>query len=327
MSNKVTDRLLTRTSHMLGGTDVSDICKPKARIVGHTPINKALCRVAVELDSQDPLSADDCAMLVMSSLGEGASVVRDSFQPQEQGSAIFVGLVRKSPIQRSMAKSSLKEMEKKGHMVRSGKNVMMDSTDNTLWEMREDETGRAVLSRTSAEDLGSLVSLAHVRQPDCRSNLGTTLVTASLGDYVSFFNPRTGGVDFGYYVAERQGRAVVISRALVEQISIDPLMVLASANIGLDSTEQRIHYKLSQSGYGVPPVIQSVVNRNIRASQDAVALAGRPFAVAALAPNSETPLDPESIPYNDVHGYYAQVYSYAPEYYEQFDKMFKEMGF
>jgi hypothetical protein len=47
----------------------------------------------------------------------------------------------------------------------------------------------------------------------------------------------------------------------------------------------------------------------------------------ALVTETEQPLDPEKVSYENMREYYKQMYAYAPEYYAEFEKMISESGF
>lgn len=290
-----------------------------ASMVGVSPIDDSLCRIRVSIRGKSNNPADYRAA-IQASLGASVEPIAGSFYrltAESQGSAVeYVGLVKKGIETRSVDTARFK----KDYTVMA-KNVLMDNVDQSVWQLSCNSNGVTVLSRQVDEDLSQLLELARTQNSNNRNYKEPLVALANAASYARFYNPLTGVIDHGYVLGrEADGTVVIASRTLNDLVDIDDRMLVTCSNIHLDDTELAIHQSLYKKNVKCP----SFLIKSMQAQRDA---GSNPFKTVALVTETEQPLDPESVSYDNARNYYKQMFAYAPDYYKEFETIINDYGF
>lgn len=320
-------RIMERASANLAASD--NYPSTVANTVGFSPINGNLCRVRLAIACSQGVPATYLREVASECLAAGLYIVEGSFRalPTQAmtGSRTtqeYVGIIRKG-----INTKTVPVAEIASRFATVAKNVLMDSEDDSVWTLTAREGGKATLTRNVEEDFSELFALAAVQNSLNRNNKEILIPQTASAHYVSFFNPRTKSVDHGYTVGFEDNRDVVIaSRGLDDLITISPEFVISSTNIHMDDEELQIRKDLHRNGVSTPPVVLSSL-KACRASASSHRQYSRLTDTAALAPTTESPLDPNEVSFTDLRDYYRQVYAYAPDYYKEIEGMISQMGF
>ena len=133
------------------------------------------------------------------------------------------------------------------------KNVMMDQEDESLWEVNSSGDSKYLI-RHGEEDLSGLVALASLEQ---RTRSGRSINVASIvvpnisaGEFVTYINPKTCELAYGYAVGYESVTAKdendedvevdelqVFDRESNDIINVDPHLVVESAEMNGDDLE------------------------------------------------------------------------------------------
>lgn len=285
---------------------------------GFDAVSDSVCRVRIEMKNCDWGNKKDMLLAVANTLGDGVIPVIGSFQRINPKDNIVVGLVT-----RGIATQSLSETDFQSRFTQVAKNVLMDNEDQSVWDLVSSKDGGVVLARQVDEDLSTLVAMARTRNMDNKLSHDVESMQPVTAGYARFYNPTIKGIDHGYLCgAEEDGTLIAVSRTLNDLVEVDARLLVACANIHVDANEYEIHAQLHRGGVECPAHL-------IKAMQSQRANAN-PFArnkAIALVTETEQPLNPESVSYENMREYYKQMYAYAPEYFADFEKMISESGF
>lgn len=325
------DNILRRTKNRQKNADQTQASviagSAVATTTGYEAISPDLCRVRVEIRNSDT-TKEALLASVKAALGNNIQPVQGSFscinydangmhQTRE-----YVGLVAKGIETRTVEKAELGQ-----RYATMAANVLMDSTDDSVWNMATSPTGHMVLSRQVDENLSELIEMARKRNTANRNYKDPLVAIANVASYAHFYNSQTKTLDFGYVCGrEADGSVVIASRAFNDLVSVDERELISASNIHRDDLEYNIHKSLHTNGIKCP----AHLIRGMRAQRDkanAGLFSGGRDKVEALVTNTETPLDPFSVSYTDMREYYRQMYAYAPEYFAEFEKLITESGF
>lgn len=319
-SQRILERVAARSNTTVAGlsTGVSSINVTSS---GFDHISKGLCRVRITASNAVNAKRSDLVSAVNKAFGNGVVAVAGSFQlinELDNSSAEYVGLITKGLHTQSVATASIPD-----RFSAIAKNVLMDETDERVWNLVSENNGVSVLARQVDEDLGELVAIARMSNNQNRDFLSVLVAHAGVGQYARFYNPNTGTLDHGYVCGkEASGEVVIASRTLDDLIAVDDRHIVTSTNIHRDTTEFQIHKELHGHGIKCP----SYLIQGMKAQRKPQSL-GLGNNVAIASATSETPLDPNSVSYTDLRDYYRQVFAYAPEYYAEFEKIIDSHGF
>ena len=166
-------------------------------------------------------------------------------------------------------------------------NLLMDETDDTLWQVHAAGEDK-YLARHSEESLGELVSLASLRQEHYRYDLPRLVHIASTdiqtNEYIAYVNPTTLEISHGYVVAALDGD------------SEGTLPVMDS------ETQER-------------------VNINPETVVESAFLNGGDVEHIKRTKQVAVTYSPDSWNAAEMKAYYKQVFSYAPEYLKEIEKI------
>lgn len=316
--NNILDRVSARSTTAGTTANRSNVV---ANTTGFDPINDDLCRIRVEVHNARTMDAKAIRHAISAALGEGIEPVAGTFQqlPEIAGVATreYVGLVTKGLCTRVVAQADLNS----GYStVTTAKNVLMDNTDNKVWNLTQAGNGQAVLSRQVDEDLTELLAMARMTNTKNRNYKDALVCMANTASYSRFYNPVIKTIDHGYVCgSEANGEIVIASRTLNDLVNVDDRMIVTSTNIHTDDAEYNIHASLYKGGIKCPSHLIQAMKAQ-RGKQNV-------FQTVALVTDTETPLDPNTVSYTDMREYYKQMYAYAPQYYNEFEKMISDYGF
>lgn len=166
-------------------------------------------------------------------LGGQAIPVAASFKQVTPNQA--VGFIRANKAVRTVSDKELLSASTAGsNYVKMGANVLMDKTDDSLWEVKTGASGR-YLTRQDQEDLTALVASATQRRTDVARLSQITIAKAAAQELVAFVD-MDGDMDYGFATATNDERVRVVSfkrRTPVEAsytnvVSITPVAVPAA---------------------------------------------------------------------------------------------------
>lgn len=324
MLKNTVDNILDRATYKLAasGTANPNTGMKRANAVANTSgfdaVSGNVCRVRVEMKNCNWGDSADLLTAVANTLGDGVLPVAGSFQRISPNDNIVVGLVT-----RGIATKTISDAEYKSRFTQVAKNVLMDNEDQSVWDLVSSGDGGVVLARQMDEDLSALVTMARTRNMDNKLSHDVEVMQPVTAGYARFYNPTINSLDHGYLCgAEKDGTLIAVSRTLNDLVEVDARLLVACANIHVSNDEYEIHSQLHRGGVECP----AHLIKAMAAQRKDV----NPFArnkALALVTETEQPLDPESVSYENMREYYKQMYAYAPEYYADFEKMISESGF
>lgn len=266
-----------------------------ATIHDFDPQTPRLARVVACFNTVDA-NIGDLFAAVTAALGGKAVPVDGSFRVVHSHSLpTMVGFVRSNA-----EVLDFDEGSKRG-MRAMASNVLMDTSDESLWEVKQ-AAGAKVLVRQGTEDLNAVLQTAkmQVARAPKLSSVASEVPEASR--FVAFVDPRTSTTRYGY-VLEASLDAVEILPFPTADERQDDLMLPRVTN---DSTELRgegnvISQRLRDACAPISVGLDNLVETAHLAGQD-----NFPQIAAPTGGEKEKMID-----------YYRKVYDYAPDYYQR----------
>jgi len=166
-----------------------------------------------------------------------AAPVENSFRTVQEGVAI--GFLRSNrPVRAVKNDNELRA----GYKVMSS-NILMDNSDETLWEVKSGAAGR-YLARKGQEDLSDLIEASTNHRSDIPKIHQISLATAARHEFVAFAST-SGDMEYGFCVASNPEKMRVVSFATRQ-----PTIVQASqvASIHRIKTPRSVHNKIVKAG-------------------------------------------------------------------------------
>lgn len=199
-------------------------------------------------------------------------------------------------------------------------NMLMDTADDSLWDVRTDAAGNKLLCRQSQADISELMVTARVRQK--APKLANIQSSVHRGEFVSFVDPRTETVRSGYVLATD----VDVVTPPVTGIDVDPEsgveVYVMPENVNMDSDELR--------GDGESPIVDradegpesfivpsSMIIEAARLENTDVDAATA--SAKKMGKELSTPTNSQSK--EAMKSYYKEMFEYAPAYYADLVKM------
>jgi hypothetical protein len=215
-----------------------------------------------------------------------------------------VGFVRKNREIRPIEEANSKGMKA------LASNLLMDSVDESLWEVRSGSNGQKILVRQEMEDLSELLVTASIRQHNAPklSSIGSDV---SRGEFVSFVDPKLEISRIGYVLA-------------VEGDNVEVMPYV--------SQEEQQDFDLVQDDVETDPATAPNEGEEMRGEGNKVAQrlyemeapvhVGQDFLTDAATLNGTDVQKTVAAPANPnvkehMLDYYKKMFSYAPDYYEQ----------
>ena len=139
--------------------------------------------------------------------------IRSSFKQVKPG--VAVGFIRANKQVRSVSADEIQA----GYRVMSS-NIMMDNSDKSLWEVKDNGAAGKYLARHGEEDLTALVASTAQRRPDSPRLGQITIARAAASEMVAFVDD-DGDVDHGFAVATNDDKVKVLSFSRRIPVTVD----------------------------------------------------------------------------------------------------------
>jgi hypothetical protein len=180
---RIADALTARTTNL------------SATIADFKMITPTLARVVATFNTLENVPREQLAASVGRALDNAATVVEGSWRRLEtSGSPAMVGFVTAN-----RETVPYTDETSKNKVVLSS-NMLMDSKDDSLWEVRSDGAGGKMLCRQEQDSLKQLMETARVRQPRA-PQLERVMSGVDRGNFVAYVNPVTEVLCHGYVTA------------------------------------------------------------------------------------------------------------------------------
>jgi hypothetical protein len=293
----VADRLASRISTVA------------ATIADYRMVTPTLAQVVATFNTVETDRAS-LARAVGAALNNDATPIEGSFRSlSSYGNPAMVGFVTVNREIRPYEEASTKKMQA------LSSNMLMDATDDSLWEVRSDGSGNKMLCRQEGDSLQGLMETAKIRVPRA-PKLDNVMAGVDRGNFVAFIDPTTESLRHGYVLATD----LQIAPQPVGGIDLDPADRLNAVEIlPLDQGQMpdntsdeivgegnRIAERLIEDNAPVTVPASLIVESANLDGDDKVAEVAAPGNFT----NKQSLLD-----------YYKRLFSYSPDYYAQLTKI------
>jgi voltage-gated potassium channel Kch len=209
----------------------------KATVLDYERITDQLAKVVVQLST--PCDRDEARAALNKALNGQASAVENTFLQVTSDAAIYSGLVAHNPEVKEFTKEAQASLEeRKGALRVVAKNLLLDETDQSLWETRESAGGK-FLVRTGKEDLSELLSSVAQLSPilETKEVMARTHAAVPTRNYVQFIDRDTAELGYGYVVAATDKTVMVVTSATDEPLEVPVVDVLQVADFEGEDSE------------------------------------------------------------------------------------------
>lgn len=283
-------------------------------ITGFQKVTPTLAKVVISHANLERLPKAQMHAAIASAMGNRARPVAGSFRRvQTAGLDAAVGFV-------ALNQESKPYVEKEVSRLRVlAKNMLMDETDDSLWDVRTTAGGDRMLCRQVKEDISELLVTAsvHVHRAPRLEHIASV---ALAGDIVSFVDPQTEEVRAGIVIASEEvvvdGPRPAQDMDVPEGNELLTVLEIPSNIAGKnDSDEKRgedapIADRIEAKLHTIDPSL--IVT--------AATLKERFFSTEVAAPTNAQSKDA-------LVKYYTEVYSYGPEFLKQLIQQIKDTNF
>jgi hypothetical protein len=251
-------------------------------LTDYKQITPTLARVVVTTTNAENISRPELREAIAAATGNNAYPIHRSFQRvTSYGLPALVGFVRANREVKPYEESNVSKMRT------LAKNMLMDASDDSLWQVITTASGQRMLARQNQDDLSSVLS--SVKQTVHRApRIAQLAGCAAVGDAVSFVDAKDERVKFGFVLAsegpDADGDAV-----------LDVIQMPDTSNDDADATEQMQSQDEAFSSVSVP---ESMVVA-------AITPPTRFFAKEVAAP-----FDPDNL--KALKDYYTKIYNNGP---------------
>lgn len=294
--NAVADRLAARI-HTINAT-ISDF----------RMITPTLAQVVATFNSVDT-DRDTLAGAVGRAFDNNATPIENSFRTlSSYGNPAMVGFVSVNRETRPYDDTAPKSM------VALASNMLMDSTDDSLWEVRSDSNGNKLLCRQEGDALQMLLETASVRIPRA-PKLNNVVASADRGNFVAFIDPKTEAMRYGYVLATD----VYIAPQPTGGIDVDPNDRINAVEILPLEPQQPDNTSDEAVGEG-----NRIAERMIE--ENAPVTIPASLIIESVAFNGDDKVEEIAAPSNFINkksllDYYERMFKHAPEYYGKIVKI------
>lgn len=216
----IADRLIAR----VGSTTA-------ASITSFELVTPTLAKVVASFSSVDK-GRNELLSAVAKATDHRAAPVEGSFRTvSSYGNPAMVGFVKLNRETRPYEESAASKM------VALASNMLMDETDDSLWDVRTDGNGGKMLCRQQSDALQQLMETARIR--DSRAPKMTSILSsADTGNFVSYVDPDSEELRYGYVVATSLEIAPVpVGGTDIDSVTpIDGIEVLPMDSMAPDNT-------------------------------------------------------------------------------------------
>lgn len=187
-------------------------------------ITPSLARVVLTLTGSMPRREEIRASVAELFKGHAAPV-SNSFRelPQTGGTRTVVGFVKASAEVRFMD-------EKGGKMKAMASNLMMDETDESMWEIRNGASGNYLVKQGN-EDLSELAYSVKARRIGMPTLSNLESMPAETKEFAAFVDTKIEEVMYGYVVGSVGGKTQVIAYGETDTVDIDNDQLVEVSNL------------------------------------------------------------------------------------------------
>lgn len=266
-----------------------------ASVHDYQQLTPKLARVIVCFNSEEADPGDRFAA-VTAALGGKAVAVDDSFRPIPSNDLpAMLGFVRATT-----EVLDLSESKKRG-MRALASNVLMDPSDESIWEVRH-AAGSSMLVRQGVEDLASVLQTAKVHRQRTPVLSAIGLEPPEARRFVAFVDPNLNIVRYGYVIQSDLDTVEILpfpaadetgDAALLPRVDNDSEEMRGDGNV----VSQRMADRCAPINVGMDNLVETAhMNGNDS------------FEVVAAPAGNER---------EKMIEYYRKVYGYAPDYYQK----------
>jgi len=126
--------------------------------------------------------------------------------------------------------------ERKSKMKVISKNILMDTVDQSLWDVKETASDGAFIIRKGEEDLSELLASVYTPRSDIHGMAVIATAFVEPDQYVYWVNPKLQEINCGFVVTANDGTTEVVCRQSGEKETIDNRLiveVVSHLNLGV----------------------------------------------------------------------------------------------
>lgn len=272
-----------------------------ASIVDYRMVTPQLAQVIATF-STDKANRGDLTAAVGRALKNEASAIESSWRSlSSYGSPAMIGFVQVNAETRPYEEASASKM------VALASNMLMDATDETLWQVQADGSGGKMLCRKGDDNLQALMETARVRAPRA-PKLAGVLSSVNKGDFVAYIDQETASIRHGYVLATDMS----IESVPVGGLDVDPMDTMDAIEI-MPLPQEPDNTSDEAVGEG-----NRIAERMVE--EDAPVLVPATLVVEAAALNGDDVNTEVAAPSNlsnkqAMKDYYKRMYANTPGYY------------
>lgn len=216
IQNRLLDKFLSRQANMVS-----------ASIHDFEQVSPTLYRVIATFSSRD-WEAEKMGQALASCLGNEFSPVPGSFREVTAGVPAAIGFVRANREVRELTAAV------EGQMKVMAKNILMDKSDDSLWEVRSNGDSRYLIRQTAGDDLGKVMQTAKVRAYNVPKLAVMATASLSRREIIAYVNYQTEEVHLAGVLASvdgEDGEQLEVLDENGETQVVDPNAVVESAHL------------------------------------------------------------------------------------------------
>lgn len=192
-------------------TSRDKICS--VNITDHKMVSPTLAKVVIAWTG-NPMG-NDVAEVLTAALDNMASPVEYSFRQLTDNSA--VGFIRYQPLVQPWDENEVRASFK---VMGSHGNIMMDTRDRTLWEIKDDGLGNKFLARNGTENLAEMLEARVNKDVMSVPRLSRVVMARAVpGEFASFVN-KFGDMDHGFVTHTKPEKCKVVSASTGEHVVV-----------------------------------------------------------------------------------------------------------
>lgn len=192
-------------------------------------VTPTLARVMLTYTGEVPMQHEEIRAQVAKLFDGLASPVAESFRKVTHG--VIAGFVKTAREVREFDANLVTA----GKMKEMASNLLMDKTDESLWEKKSGASGDYIV-RQGNDDLSKLVHLAHHRQMGQPTFAHLASMPAEQKEFAAFVSSDSEEVEHGYVVASANGKMTVVPYGSDEPVEVQVAQLVEVINLdGEDS--------------------------------------------------------------------------------------------
>jgi hypothetical protein len=197
-------------------------------------ISPTVARVMINYTGTAPNEQEEIRASIGRVFKGMASPVAESFRKVTEG--VIAGFVKVSREVREYDEATVTAAVASGKMKVMAANLLMDKTDESLWEVKEGATGKYTV-RQGNDDLSQLVHLATKTRIGTPTFAHLASVPAEQKEFAAFVSKDSEEVEHGYVVASADGVMSVLPVGADEPVNIEVSQLVEVLNMDGDDTK------------------------------------------------------------------------------------------